>query len=1011
MKVRWLEPAARIVAAGLVLVAIVWFVPARGLPLDDAWIHQVVARTFATEGTLGYAPGQHGAAATSYLWAALLAVNFAVLHIAPETWALVLNTVAALASVDLLYRILARAVPIDVASWRPFALVVAFGASVSANVLWFVGSGMESMPLVAFALGSIALATTDDLGPGRALASGALAGLLALLRPDAIVFGPILLAYLALRHFRARRQAVVLVGAAMLPWLLAVALYTGSNLLKTGLVLPSTLAGRRWLWFSSKDGLDGSAHRTWYLDTWAQRLGSYTFDTSLAVTWVLAGVALYGAYRLVRTRGRGADGARLLLFWTLFHASFYALMLPTPGHGGRYQPLVPLLFAALVPIGATLGIVRLVELARPAALRIAFPVVALVTVLPLAILGASTAGTLRTANILAVDHIRNTEIAAGQYIATLPPGNVASFDIGGVGMVAGRPILDLGGLSEASTASLLMSGRIAEWIAQKDVRWIVLPDGGEPVLPLVDTFTRRLHIGDRPDLHLVPVRIFETPFAEWAPGIQATWNAAPRQVVYRVERIAPVAPRPNTPVPASARRQIHDAAGLATPNDRRVAEHMLGVLADRGIDASIDVTPTNAPGTGGPCRLRVGPWGVGVDGCDALDPAFVRSTAWEWSERYLDLGDVGGAVRALPHVLVAAKRRSDPFFEAPLAPLNPPVPGGSVPPTTGVADGGLWILAGALAALVLVDVVFRRRLLAGLVASGLVLVACGRSDLGSAIGRGRGAVLAALDRGAEVEPKGAGWSPLFAAADHGDVEIASLLLERGASPARHLEDGTFPLHLAARRGHAGVVAALLARSPEGLNEAAGPRKRTPLHDAVAAGSLPAVRLLLASGARIDAMDAFGQTPLHLAAALDPAVAVPIASHLVSRSAPLQRQDERGFTPLHAAAFANAPALVRALVDERALVQTTPAGETALDLALRYGKPEAAAVLVAAGAQLHGDALPPLHEAARLDRVGTVASLLGLGIDPTLAHDGKTAEATAKEAGSKAAAALLHERAR
>src|SRR5450432_2924724 len=40
-----------------------------GFSIDDAWIHQDVARSFAATGTLGYDGVRFGAGATSYLWA------------------------------------------------------------------------------------------------------------------------------------------------------------------------------------------------------------------------------------------------------------------------------------------------------------------------------------------------------------------------------------------------------------------------------------------------------------------------------------------------------------------------------------------------------------------------------------------------------------------------------------------------------------------------------------------------------------------------------------------------------------------------------------------------------------------------------------------------------------------------------------------------------------------------------------------------------------------------------
>ena len=155
--------AARAAIAAAQLAAIGWFSPGRGLPLDDAWIHQVVARTFAATGTLGYAPGEHGAAATSYLWAALLALNFRTVNVEPSRWALGLNTIAALATGQLLYTLLRRARPAGAGplAWAGTALLVTSMAVLSPNVLWFVCSGMEAMPLVTLSLAAIVLATTE----------------------------------------------------------------------------------------------------------------------------------------------------------------------------------------------------------------------------------------------------------------------------------------------------------------------------------------------------------------------------------------------------------------------------------------------------------------------------------------------------------------------------------------------------------------------------------------------------------------------------------------------------------------------------------------------------------------------------------------------------------------------------------------------------------------------------------------------------------------------------------
>ncbi|HVH45817.1 MAG TPA: ankyrin repeat domain-containing protein, partial [Labilithrix sp.] len=296
------------------------------------------------------------------------------------------------------------------------------------------------------------------------------------------------------------------------------------------------------------------------------------------------------------------------------------------------------------------------------------------------------------------------------------------------------------------------------------------------------------------------------------------------------------------------------------------------------------------------------------------------------------------------------------------------------------------------------------------------LAGCGRheSDVVSAIARGRGAVELAIENGGSVNPKGGSRRvPLLEAANAGDAEIVSLLLARGARIGVSGEGGATPLHLAARRGHHASVAILAAAmSTEQIDAVAGPRRRTALHDAAASGSIDAVSALLRAGANPKKADSFGQSPLHLLAVVDPVRAAAIARVLLQAGADPIAADARGFSPLHAAAASDNVPLVRELAPRSQLEMKTPAGETALDVALRHGRDRAGEVLLAAGAALErDDAWPPLHDAARMDAVERAANLMALPADTRRrAHD-KTALEIAVEHGSKRVEALLRERAR
>ena len=1016
------------------LAAIGWFSPGRGLPLDDAWIHQVVARTFAETGTLGYAPGEHGAAATSYLWAALLAINFKLLHIEPSRWALVLNGLSALVAAQLLHSLLFRVRPSGVGegAWRATSLATTLLAAISPNVLWFVVSGMEAMPFVALSLTAIWAATMEIPRRRDGVVAGVAAGALALLRPEAAPLGG-LLAVHALCRKRTRSVAPI-----AMPWVACVAIYVGSNVLKTGHALPSTLAGRRWLWFEMSSGLSRADRALDFLDAWTTRLGSFTFDTSPAVLWSLVAVAAYGALRLVRGSGTplreapvSEDGAKLLFVWALFHAAFYALLLPSPGHGGRYQPLTPLLFIMSLSIG-TAFVVR--ELARIAGAteQLRFGWFTALGVAPWIALAAPVAASLRHANALAVAHIHATEIAAGTFVKELPEGRIASFDIGGSGYASKRPVLDLGGLSDPKTAALLESGRISTWLEANKVRWLVLPQSYEHVLPVFEDYRTRLHLAENASLRLEPIRVFETPFEKWEPSIRATWNAAPKQVVYEVHYTGKPGPRDVPLVAPGALRAIADPTKLVPARERLVAEHMLATLAAWDLLVDIKLTPAapetlTSSGAARSCTISLGWWGFAFEACGSIgDPEVLRTTAYEQAGRYLDAGDLGGALRAIPHVLAEVRRRADAGFHPPLAPLMPPIPGGVFLSPMRAGRFGLVLFAAVLACALVIELAARKdarlsRLLAILRARGAVLpatalvfissmTAFGPSDddVARAISRGRGAVEIAIANGGSVD-RCNGRVPLLDAAGAGDAEIVALLLARGARVDVSTADGSTALHLAARRGHHAAVTVLAATMKATLDASAGPRRRTALHDAAAAGSVDAVRALVRAGADPKKADSFGQTALHLLGAVDPPRAAEIALLLVEAGADPHIADARGFTALHAAAVADNVPLVRALLQSRPdLVGVkTPSAETALDVALRYRRDRAAEALLAAGAVVsRDDVWPPLHEAALMDAVDRAANLIASSADTQRRVHDKTALELAIEHGSKRVEALL-----
>ena len=107
--------------------------------------------------------------------------------------------------------------------------------------------------------------------------------------------------------------------------------------------------------------------------------------------------------------------------------------------------------------------------------------------------------------------------------------------------------------------------------------------------------------------------------------------------------------------------------------------------------------------------------------------------------------------------------------------------------------------------------------------------------------------IALLQEGTDPnEAQGDGMSALHWAAAHGDVEIASLLLERGARTEALTRLGRHtPLHVAIRAGRAEVVVALLTAGadPTAVTDTGA----TALHFAAGAGNADAIRVLVNAG--------------------------------------------------------------------------------------------------------------------------------------------------------------------
>ncbi|XP_053114728.1 ankyrin repeat and SOCS box protein 10 isoform X2 [Hemicordylus capensis] len=173
-----------------------------------------------------------------------------------------------------------------------------------------------------------------------------------------------------------------------------------------------------------------------------------------------------------------------------------------------------------------------------------------------------------------------------------------------------------------------------------------------------------------------------------------------------------------------------------------------------------------------------------------------------------------------------------------------------------------------------------------------------------------------LLRGADVDLAPGGQTALHAACTAATADCVRLLLSFGADPEAVSEDGFQPLHFC-RSPESVECARLLLSHGAPVNGASEEEEETPLHVAARLGLTAHVRLLLRSGADLEAKNATGQTPLNAACAQPhPAQAAgayyDVCQQLVEAGARVDSADLDRQRPLHQACK-NANARVVALL--------------------------------------------------------------------------------------------------
>ena len=241
-----------------------------------------------------------------------------------------------------------------------------------------------------------------------------------------------------------------------------------------------------------------------------------------------------------------------------------------------------------------------------------------------------------------------------------------------------------------------------------------------------------------------------------------------------------------------------------------------------------------------------------------------------------------------------------------------------------------------------------------------------------------------IDHGASIAAEAVGdWTPLILAAARGLVDLAKVMIEKGANVDQqtHLR-GMTALGLASANGHIDMVELMLRHGAS--TDITYNNGKTALILAIWNGQQRVAEVLIRAGADVRACDYNGQTALHN---LNSGCDKSLVRLLLDQGADVDVKDQDGRTPLSWASQRGLQSVARILLQGGSQVDSRDDDDaTPLLYALRFGKDDVVRELLMAGANANtsdNQGYTALAHALRLPSQAVTQQLLDAGADPNI----------------------------